>query len=130
MCKNYAVANVTDERIVKGRSYPILSVKGRFVTIMVQGVPTGVNICDNDFTFHINEKDSATDDTTKNWLHSSPEDVKNMSVEEAMKIIERSIVLDHSKGDFKLPARMTKAMEILLQIAKIHYSTSGNDLLE
>lgn len=55
----------------------------------------------------------------KDWLHSSDEEVKNMTFEEAKEIIEKQIALGHSKGEFRPRKHFTKALEIMLNKAII-----------
>lgn len=57
----------------------------------------------------------------RDWLHSTPEEINTMSFDEAVEIIERQIELGHSKGDYKPRPHMTKALEIVLQTAKIQF---------
>lgn len=53
----------------------------------------------------------------KDWLHSSDEEVKSMTFEEAKEIIEKQIALGHSKGEFRPRKHLTKALEIMLNKA-------------
>lgn len=53
----------------------------------------------------------------KDWLHSTNEEVENMTFEEAKEIVERQIALGHNKGEYRPRKHMTKALEIILNAA-------------
>ena len=53
----------------------------------------------------------------KDWKHCSDKEIENMTFEEAREIIEKMIVLGHSKGDFRPREHLTKALEIVLNKA-------------
>jgi hypothetical protein len=54
----------------------------------------------------------------RDWLHASKKEINNMTVDEAIEIIQKHIDLGHTKGDFRPREHMTKAMEIILDLAK------------
>ena len=57
----------------------------------------------------------------RDWLHSTIEEINAMSFDEAVEIVERQIELGHSEGDYKPRPHMTKALDIILQTAKMQF---------
>ena len=55
--KNYAISNITDEVVTKGKKYPITSIFAGMITIDVDGTSVLIPADDTDFTFYINNKE-------------------------------------------------------------------------
>lgn len=54
---NYVIANVTDDQIVKGERYPILSMHDGIINIDVHGTMICFNAEDKDFTVRLNDNE-------------------------------------------------------------------------
>ncbi len=48
-------------------------------------------------------------------MYSSDEKIENMSIEQAIEIIQKHVDLGHKSGEFKPRKHMTKALEIALE---------------
>ena len=54
--ENYAISNITDEVVTKGRKYPIISIFAGMINIDVDGTSVLISADDKDFTFYINKE--------------------------------------------------------------------------
>lgn len=65
----------------------------------------------------------------KEWHNASPEEINNMTFDEAKEIIKRMINLGHKTGDFRPREHFTKAMEIVLKKAEANQKQSKKNCL-
>jgi len=56
-------------------------------------------------------------DTQINWK-SSDEEINNMTIEQAIELIQKQIDLGNTKGDFKPRKHLVKAYELALEALK------------
>ena len=54
--ENYAISNITDEVVTKGKKYPIISIFAGMINIDVDGTSVLIPADDTDFTFYINKE--------------------------------------------------------------------------
>ena len=69
--------------------------------------------CEECWNVDVEEKFVRTD-----WRDATEQEIAEMTFDEAKAILQKQINLGHKKGDFKPRAHMTRAMEIVLEMAE------------